>query len=241
MTKNNDRFIQNRIVIIQFSKNQHMNAMLKLLQHLFLFALSMDIFAVEKITISGLFNDKAIAIIDGKQRLLKAGEPSPEGVILISANTEEAVIEINGEQNTYKMGHHISGNYKKPSGYNSVSIAPDRYGMYEVGGSINDFQVNFLVDTGATLISMNSHDAKRIGIDYRLEGEKSLSETASGVSKIYLVNLKTVIVGDIKLHDVQAAVHNGDFPRTILLGNTFLNRVKMMREGQMLKLEEKPY
>ena len=49
------------------------------------------------------------------------------------------------------------------------------------------------------------------------------------------------MVGGIKLHDVQAAVHDDDFPRTILLGNTFLGRVKMIREGQMLKLEEKPY
>ena len=218
-----------------------MNAMLKLLQCLFLFVLSMNIFAVEKITISGLFNDKAIATIDGKQRLLKVGKPSPEGVILISANAKEAVIEINGEQNTYKLGQHIGGNYKKPSGGNSVSIAPDRGGMYEVGGSINEFQVNFLVDTGATLISMNGNDAKRIGINYKLEGEESLSETASGISKIYLVNLKTVMVGGIKLRDVQAAVHDGDFPRIILLGNTFLGRVKMIREGQMLMLEEKPY
>lgn len=218
-----------------------MNAMSKLLQSLFLFVLSMNVSAVEKIKISGLFNDKAIVTIDGKQRLLKVGKPSPEGVILISANAKEAVIEINGEQNTYTLGSHIGSSFKKPSGGNTVSIAPDAGGMYEVNGSINEFQVRFLVDTGATLISMNSNDAKRIGINYKLEGQESLSETASGLSRIYLVNLKTVMVGGIKLRDVQAAVHDGDFPRTILLGNTFLGRVKMIREGQMLKLEEKPY
>jgi aspartyl protease family protein len=215
--------------------------MLKLLQCLFLFVLSMNISAVEKITISGLFNDKAIVTIDGKQRLLKVGKSSPEGVILISANAKEAVIEINGEQNIYKLGQHIGSNYKKPSGGNSVSIAPDGGGMYEVNGSINEFQVRFLVDTGATFISMNENHAKRFGINYKLEGKEALSETASGLSKIYLVNLKTVMVGGIKLRDVHAAVHHGEFPRTILLGNTFLGRVKMIREGQMLNLEEKPY
>lgn len=188
-----------------------MNAMSKLLQSLFLFVLSMNVSAVEKIKISGLFNDKAIVTIDGKQRLLKVGKPSPEGVILISANAKEAVIEINGEQNTYTLGSHIGSSFEKPSGGNTVSIAPDAGGMYEVNGSINEFQVRFLVDTGATLISMNSNDAKRIGINYRMEGQESLSETASGLSKIYLVNLKTVMVGDIKLRDVQAAVHDGDF------------------------------
>ncbi len=215
--------------------------MLKLLQCLFLFILSVNVFAVDKITISGLFKDKAIVTIDGKQRLLKVGKPSPEGVLLISANAKEAVIEIDGKQKTYTLGQHIGSSYKKPTGRNTVSIAPDGGGMYEVNGSINEFQVKFLVDTGATSISMNKNHARRIGINYKFEGKEGLSETASGLDKIYIVNLKTVMVGGIKLHDVQAAVHDGDFPRIILLGNTFLGRVKMIREGQMLKLEEKPY
>jgi len=215
--------------------------MLKLLQCLLLFILSVNVSAVDKITISGLFNDKAVVTIDGKQRLLKVGKPSPEGVLLISANAKEAVIEIDGEQKTYTLGRHIGSSFKKPVAGNTVSIAPDRGGMYEVNGSINGFQVKFLVDTGATSISMNRGHAKRIGINYKMEGKEGLSQTASGLSKIYIVNLKTVMVGGIKLNDVQAAVHDGDFPRVILLGNTFLGRVKMIREGQMLKLEEKPY
>jgi len=215
--------------------------MLKLLQCLLLLILSMNVFAVEKITISGLFKNKAIVTIDGKQRLLKVGEPSPEGVLLISANAKEAVIEIDGKQKTYTLGQHIGSIFKKPTGRNTVSIAPDRGGFYEVNGSINGFQVKFLVDTGATAISMNKHQAQRIGINYKFEGKEGLSETASGLDKIYIVNLKTVMVGGIKLHDVQAAIHDGDFPRIILLGNTFLGRVKMIREGQMLMLEEKPY
>ena len=215
--------------------------MLKLLQCLLLFILSVNVSAVDKITISGLFNDKAVVTIDGKQRLLKVGKPSPEGVLLISANAKESVIEIDGEQKTYTLGRHIGSSFKKPVAGNTVSIAPDRGGMYEVNGSINGFQVKFLVDTGATSISMNRGHAKRIGINYKMEGKEGLSQTASGLSKIYIVNLKTVMVGGIKLNDVQAAVHDGDFPRVILLGNTFLGRVKMIREGQMLKLEEKPY
>jgi len=215
--------------------------MLKLLQCLLLFFLSVNVFAVDKITVSGLFKNKAIVTIDGKQRLLKVGKPSPEGVLLISANAKEAVIEIDGEQKTYTLGQHIGTSFKKPTGGNTVSIAPDRAGMYEVNGSINEFQVKFLVDTGATFISMNKNHARRIGINYKLDGKEGLSETASGLNKIYIVNLKSVMVGGIKLHDVQAAVHDGDFPRIILLGNTFLGRVKMIREGQMLMLEEKPY
>jgi len=134
--------------------------MLKLLQCLLLFFLSVNVFAVDKITVSGLFKNKAIVTIDGKQRLLKVGKPSPEGVLLISANAKEAVIEIDGEQKTYTLGQHIGTSFKKPAGGNTVSIAPDRAGMYEINGSINDFQVKFLVDTGATFISMNKNHAR---------------------------------------------------------------------------------
>ncbi len=55
-------------------------------------ATASPILAVEKISVKGLFNNKAIVVIDGKQRLLRAGETSPEGVKLISANSKEAVL-----------------------------------------------------------------------------------------------------------------------------------------------------
>lgn len=214
--------------------------MLKRTPCLLLLILSMNVFAVDKITVNGLFSGKAIVTIDGKQRILKVGKPGPEGVKLISANSREAVIEIDGEQKTYTLGTHIGSSFKEPARGKTVTIAPDRGGMYEVNGSINDFQVKFLVDTGASSVSMNSNHARRIGIDYKMEGREGLSETASGLSKIYIVNLDSVMVGGITIHDVEAAVHGGDFPRTILLGNSFLSRVKMIREGQMLLLEEKP-
>ncbi len=158
--------------------------MLRLLQCLLLFIISMNVSAVDKITVSGLFKNKAIVTIDGKQRLLEVGKPSPEGVLLISANAKEAVIEIDGEQKTYTLGQHIGSSFKKPAGGKTVSIAPDRSGMYEVNGSINEFQVKFLVDTGATYISMNKNHARRIGINYKFEGREALSETASGLNKI---------------------------------------------------------
>lgn len=202
---------------------------------------SIDLFAIDKITVSGLFKDKAIIGINGKQRILKIGRSSPEGIVLISANTQEAVIEINGEQKTYRIGSHISSSFAKPTAGAIVHVAPDRGGMYRVNGSINGFQIKFLIDTGATLIAMNKHHAKRIGINYKLSGEPGFAETASGVSQIYLVNLETVMVGDIKLHNIQAAVHDGSFPGIILLGNSFLNQVKMNRDGPMLKLEENNY
>ena len=197
------------------------------------------VFAIEEIVIVGLFKDKAIVDLDGKRRILDAGQTSPEGATLISANSKEAVIEIDGEVKTYTLGTHISSSYTKASPGKKVIIAPDANGMYRVNGSINDFQVDFVVDTGATLVSMNKHQAKRIGLDYKLEGKSGVAYTASGEDKVYLLILKKVKVGDIEMRDVAAAVHDGDHPDVILLGNAFLSRVDMSREGRVLELEKK--
>ena len=194
--------------------------------------------AIGDINVVGLFKDRVIVELDGVQRILVPGKPSPEGAVLISANSREAVIEINGIKKTYTLGHHISNRFAGPSGQKMVTIAPDNTGMYVVSGSINGFQVDFVIDTGATYISMNKHQARRIGLDYKMTGEKSVSSTASGLDKIYVVKLAKVRVGDIVLNDVQGAVHDGDFPREILLGNSFLGRISMKRDGGLLKLEQ---
>lgn len=131
---------------------------------------SSQVLAVEKIVVNGLFNNMAIVTIDGKQRTLKPGKTSPEGVTLISADSKEAVIEIDGKQETYTLGTHIGSNFKPSEDSTKVTIAPDQGGMYMVNGSINNYQVKFLVDTGATLISMNKFHAKRLGINYKLKG-----------------------------------------------------------------------
>ena len=197
------------------------------------------VFAIDKIVVNGLFQDKAIVTIDGKQRVLKKGKASPEGVLLIEANSKQAIIEINGEQGTYTLGNQIGGNFKKSTGGKIVTLSPDVSGGYSVTGSINGSSVPFIIDTGATLVSMNSNIAKKLGIDYKLQGKESISYTASGTSKIYVVNLKRVRVGEIELHNVKGAVHEGDFPVITLLGMSFLSKLDMKREGRIMELQKK--
>ena len=196
-------------------------------------------FAVEKITVLGLFKDKAIVKVDGKQRVLKVSEPSPEGILLISANSEEAVIEIDGITKSYGLGSHIATNFPTPAEGPVVQIWPDAYGMYSIVGNINSYPVTFLVDTGATLIAMNKNEARRLGLDYLVIGTPSQASTASGIVNTYHVTLKKVRVGDITLKDIKATVIDGDFPTEVLLGNSFLNRLDMRRDGKMLELKKK--
>lgn len=193
--------------------------------------------AVDKIKVVGLFKDKAVIIIDGKQHVLRKNTTSPEGVTLISANSNEAILEVDGERKNYTLGNQVSIKFSETEPGRTVSIAPTN-DLYLVNGSINDFQVQFLVDTGASSVAMNRQTAKRLGLNFRMDGQEGLSETASGYSKIYVVNLEKVTVGDIVLEDVEGVVHDSEFPRIILLGNSFLSKVHLRREGQLLLLEQ---
>lgn len=192
--------------------------------------------ATEKIIVLGLFSNKAMVEINGKRYTLSAGESTKNGITLISSNSREAVLDVNGSVASYTLGTHISSSFTEPVAETTVVIAPNSNGMYLVNGNINNFQVKFLIDTGATLISMNKNVAKRLGIDYKLIGEKSAVITASGQDQVYIVNLKSVSAGGIQLDNIMAAVHDSDFPDIVLLGNSFLNRVSINRDGQLLEL-----
>lgn len=195
--------------------------------------------AVEKLIINGLFQDKAVVSIDGKRRVLSKDVPSPEGLILIEANSRQAIIEIDGKQQTYTLGTQIGSTYKKPEDGKKLVIAPGPGDMYRISGSINGFATKFVVDTGATLVTMNSAVARRVGIDYKLIGTESVVYTASGKNKMYEIKLDRVRVGDIELRDVQGAVLDGDYPIETLLGMSFLGRLDMKREGRVMELQKK--
>ena len=96
-------------------------------------------FAAPKFMVVGLFKDKAILDINGKQRLLAVGHQAPEGIILISANSKEAVIEFEGKRGTYALGNRIGSRFASATAGATVQISPNHMGMYNVGGAINGF------------------------------------------------------------------------------------------------------
>jgi aspartyl protease family protein len=203
-----------------------------------LLLLSTTTVAIENIQVMALFSGKAMVMIDGKQRLLTVGKLSPEGVMLISASSREAVIEIDEQQQTYQLGSRISTQFKKRESGPEAKIW--RNGRrYITSGLINGLPVDFLLDTGATSVAMSSTTAKRLGIPYRLKGRPITVGTASGTAKGYQVNLDRVKVGEIELYNVMGAVIEGDSPKTVLLGMTFLKQVTMEDKGTLMLLKKR--
>ena len=194
--------------------------------------------AVEQVVVEALFPDKAMVSVDGVRRLLKLNKPSPEGVLLISASSKEAVIEIDGKRETYTLGGHITTRFTKPEVL-SAKVWRNQAGAYTTVGSINGLTVNFLVDTGATAVAMHANQAKRLGISYRLEGDPIYVSTANGTTPAYDVMLDRVQVGEITLQRVRGFVIDSNGPGRVLLGMSFLNRVRMEDRGELLLLEQR--
>lgn len=191
-----------------------------------------------EVSVVALFPDKAVLIVDkGKPRTLRAGE-TYAGVKLISSSSEEAVVSIAGKRQRLRIGDGIYSTLSVPNERASVVLVPDRNGHFVTLGSINGASVRFLVDTGATMVSMNLEDARRAGINY-LAGERGYSQTANGVAPIYKVKLAKVSLGDITLRNIDGVVHEGSALPVVLLGMSFLGRLEMRQQGDSLTLTKR--
>jgi len=206
-----------------------------------LLALCMSVFvAVSQaadVRVAGLFGGSAVLIIDGKQRLLKSGQTSPEGVKLISANSEEAVLLIDEQLVVAGMDSRV-GALKRSPDVNEVQVWRDGTGMYTTVGSVNGLPVSFLVDTGANVIAINAQQARRLGIDFRVIGQLSGVTTAAGVVNAWAVMLDKVKVGELLLRNVQAVVLEGAHPETALLGMSYLGRLDIDNNGRLMTLRK---
>ena len=193
------------------------------------------------ININGVLGNKALVVIDGgKPRWINAGETTAEGIKLVSVSGQSAVIEFGGRRQTLTLGQNerLSSGAPSSGSAQSVTLSAGRGGHFVANGSINGVSVQFLVDTGASFISFNSSEAKRFGINY-LNGQKTFSSTANGVVPVYRVKLDEVRIGAISLNNVDATVHSGDNLPVVLLGNSFLNRMEMKRDGEQMVLTKR--
>jgi aspartyl protease family protein len=186
------------------------------------------------VNVIGLFPGKAVVVINrGMPRTLSVGE-TLDGVKLVSADSKAAVVEMDGRRERLEMGQHFES-AAQTGARRSVTLAPDERGHFFTDGLVNGAHMRFLVDTGATMVSLPAAEARRLGIDYR-KGRRGLSATANGTAPVYAVMLDSVTVGDVTLHNVEGLVHESDGLDMALLGMSFLSRTEIRREGTNLTL-----
>lgn len=193
----------------------------------------------QQVALSGVAGGKALVTIDAAApRFLSPGQ-AHQGVKLLSMQGETAVIEINGQRQTLRVGEApISlGQAKTDAGTKRVVLTADAQGHFMPPGQINGRQVQFMVDTGATQVILSESDAKRINLKYE-QGRKVNVATANGGVVGYQVRLDSVRIGEAQVFDVTAIV----LPQPmafVLLGNSFLSRFQMQRTNDQLTLDRR--
>jgi len=114
-----------------------------------------------------------------------------------------------------------------------VRLKQNRYGHYVVNGQINHQAVTFLLDTGATLISIPEHIATTLQLE---RGYPSQSRTANGTITVYGTRLNSVRIGSIELKDIRASINPYMTGDEILLGMSFMRHLEMTQKGKELVL-----
>jgi aspartyl protease family protein len=204
-----------------------------------LLLLPLSAYSDTDINVVGLFNNKAIVIINkGKPLTLTAGQPAVQGVRLLQADSQKAVLEVEGKRKELGMGQAATVVGNAASAIPSVTLYADARGHHFSEGQINGATFRILIDTGASAILMNSMDAKKAGIDYK-KGETVQLNTANGIANGYLVTINTLRLQGLVLNQVEGVVMEGTSPQVVLLGMTALNRLEMKREGIALTLTKK--
>lgn len=187
--------------------------------------------------LAGLFPGKALLTIDGgPPRIVPVGVKTAEGVKVLSIEGETATLEIDGNKRVLRVGQNVASQ-GSGAGPAKVVLTADGGGHFLTTGNINGTSVKFLVDTGASNVSLGASDARRIGIDIS-KGQQGFVNTANGQASVTLVKLDTVRVGEIVLNNVDALVHQQDMPFA-LLGMSFLNRMEMQRNGETMTLKKR--
>lgn len=113
-----------------------------------------------------------------------------------------------------------------PVSYGSVLLRANAGGHYQGDFMMNGRPVHGIIDTGATYVAINESTARGLGfssvdLDYRYT-----MQTANGASKVALVKLSRLEIGNIRVRDVEAVVSKDDALTTsTLIGMSFLKRL----------------
>jgi aspartyl protease family protein len=121
----------------------------------------------------------------------------------------------------------------------SVTVPRDSRGQFEVDAVVNGRHVDFMVDTGSSVIALTARDAARLGIHPSQNAFVAEVRTANGKVRAAPARLDAVRIGGIEVRDVPALVLPDEALSDNLLGLAFLSRLRRFEySGGKLVLEQ---
>jgi len=195
----------------------------------------------QTVTMNGsLGTQQALLVIDGQPHAVAVGS-TVKGVKLLSLTASQAEVEVGGARRVVTLGAgpvRVTGGGGGGGGKEIVLTAGSG-GHFQTTGQINGKAVQFMVDTGASMVGISQVEADRLGLDYKSSSRRGFAETANGRVPAYAITLTSVRVGDVEVANVDAMIVPATMPY-VLLGNSFLTRFQMKRENDTMRLEKRP-
>jgi aspartyl protease family protein len=109
-------------------------------------------------------------------------------------------------------------------GQSEIVVPPGPRGHFFLVAEVNGVDVQFLVDTGASTVTLTEEDARRVGLSPYSLDYSATYKTANGDIAAAPVTLQRIQLRDLELSDVEATVTRA--PLSIsLMGMSFLSRL----------------
>lgn len=112
------------------------------------------------------------------------------------------------------------------AGQHKMILESGRDGHFQVDARVDGRRIDFMVDTGASLVVLRETDAAQIGVRPMLSDYTATVSTANGKIKAAPTRLDRVEIGDITVYDVPALVLPDEVLSSNLLGVSFLSRLR---------------
>lgn len=116
-----------------------------------------------------------------------------------------------------------------------VVLERNKFGHYVTSGTINDYPVVFMLDTGATGVAIPEEIANIIGLE---KGQEYSTLTANGVGTGYRTRVESLSFGEIKVNDLNAGIAPNMPGGQVLLGMSVLKKLEFTQRGNQLILRQ---
>lgn len=205
--------------------------------------------AATSVNVNATLGSKALISVNGGTPKVVATGGQLDGVRVIAVQGSQVIVEVDGQRRTLGIGVGTTYTATRPAadeaqtkddkgGKSKVVLTADSRGHFSSQASINGVGSTFMVDTGASVVTLSTSMARRSGVDLA-RASKVMIATANGPAKAHRVVLNKVELKGLTAHLVEAVVVEDSQLPVGLLGMSFLNHMNLNREGDQMTLSQR--